>query len=622
MGIVLIKEFDIKEDAEFFAEQCRNGNQRQRIKDKILDLMAKSKVYLEGDEKPPEGYQEMRGPDGGRYYLTAPEPKLPELKGYDQMMLRALSVNSPEEVEKILGPKLAEILNRYTIISKGNAPDEVVNKLFNELKVIVSDRWSNLPLWGGGDVEADFDDAIKSGDRLDRIVAIDSFMNAVHEDNVKPITIVGGHSYDFKTDDYVRKVLDYLSRNTDSEDMRKLTKRREDAEAEYYKNEEKKYKKLSTIKLTESDNAQKGKFMLQYFDAKGNRLPLLNEQEDYFDTRRDAEDAKEDMQQRIREADSYLHGEDYDAPQPIYESFEKSRVYLKPGEVAPKGESVKTGPLGGKYYEPLGNKNPEMVQAKAESEQQQDSESGSSVSNYLNAVIKAGSTKDSPTDQLKLNYEIKNNLAKVFGHCKYTYEVNDIDMSKLESLYREWKQGTWMHGESREQSVLNAFFGSGKDSEMYEKLLAKAFIKNSDAANIDDTLKQYPYDYLVKLFAIQKDLIKKIIGNKMLTVYRGCNGKSIANKTYQIGQEVAINDKKGISRWTLNYHTAESFAMSRSYTFKKDKRNSAVLSCKVPASKIIAMDGVFGAGNFAEEAEIDIDPKGVKAKIEQMHLAN
>jgi len=55
-----------------FTPTFGGGGDRKKIREKIHQLMEKSKVYLENNEEPPEGKVVQTGSRGGRYYQTSP----------------------------------------------------------------------------------------------------------------------------------------------------------------------------------------------------------------------------------------------------------------------------------------------------------------------------------------------------------------------------------------------------------------------------------------------------------------------------------------------------------------------------------------------------------------------
>lgn len=156
----------------------------------------------------------------GKKFLKAKNPSTTS-----KSLLIPLNLKNKKEALNLLGQELYDILNEYSYFAEKRVSDKKVDNLYNKIKIFVIDNEGvGLPFYGAGNIQQAFIDAEQSNDRVDKALAVESFISALHQDNYRPLTLFAGKEKFPEKDEAVGKVLEYLFRHTKKKTVNQASK--------------------------------------------------------------------------------------------------------------------------------------------------------------------------------------------------------------------------------------------------------------------------------------------------------------------------------------------------------------------------------------------------------------
>lgn len=202
---------------------------------------------------------------------------------------------------------------------------------------------------------------------------------------------------------------------------------------------------------------------------------------------------------------------------------------------------------------------------------------------------------------LDLNAIYNNNIRPMYNRI-----LGELDTLKLEAETRTVKSAIFVDM----LLLIGAHTSANKKKDFIETLknIGRRFPVNP--ASVDAIINNSrKIEEAERLYLFKRKIIDAVFKEqKFISLFRGCNGKTIKKGQYKIGDFVKVDTKMGFSRMTLQKETAEDFARERG-------AGGYVIEIKVPIDRIYYIDGMFGASDYGYENEMICDVDGLEAEI-------
>ena len=302
----------------------------------------------------------------------------------------------------------------------------------------------------------------------------------------------------------------------------------------------------------------------------------------------------------------------------------KSKVYIKEGDKVPEGVSIKTGPKDGKYYETSKQSNPltrtverEFLPTVATQEEARNL-FDDKIKNYL--VNLGREDKGSPAR----NHAADELRGAFYNLIKFEKSVLFTEQNEAMKFFNNWKLGGSDSLVEESVFAVNALMDDGLNyDDAIEEFCNSKVIKNTREYLHSDNFKETFNKKRVYIKEMQR-MMSKFAPNKKIEIYRGCNGDSFKGLEVTEGDEILLDEKVSVSRWSADLGVAKYFAKDRKEHNDSKGINSkvCVLKTEVDLKDVYFFDGLMNTScNIEGEIVINhvTNHKNAKVKVERVY---